>query len=499
MIQSNPLLRVLRTTLRGLVCLALIPILPIQSRAATLVEAAASNPDFSTLVTAVQAAGLIETLSGPGPFTVFAPNNAAFEKLPPGTVEALVADPVRLRSILLYHVVPGRVRSTDLVVGPVITAQGAAATITLEGGPRIDDADIIATNVEASNGVIHVLDSVILPPPTLVEIAAGNPDFSTLVTAVQAAGLVETLSGPGPFTVFAPNNAAFEKLPPGTVEALVADPVRLRSILLYHVVPGRVRSTDLVAGPVITAQGAAATITQEGDPRIDDADIIATNVEASNGVIHVLDSVILPPPTLVEIAAGNPDFSTLVTAVQAAGLAETLSGPGPFTVFAPNNAAFEKLPPGTVEALVADPDRLRHILLYHVRSGPRLRAADLTTGPVATLQGAPLQVVVGAAGVQVNQAVVLAANVEAGNGVLHVVDSVLLPGDGFPEVRLWALPTPDGATVVWPATAAAATLESAPSPGGPWSPVTAPVTATDGILKVSVDSDADELFFRLRE
>ncbi len=307
---------------------------------------------------------------------------------------------------------------------------------------------------------------------TLVEIAAGNPDFSTLVAAVQAAGLAETLAGPGPLTVFAPNNAAFAKLPPGTVDALLADPARLRQVLLYHVVRSRVRSTDLVAGAVATVQGAAVRVSLTGGVKVNDSNVIAADIEAANGVVHVIDSVLLPPPDLVQVAVSNPEFSTLVTALQAAGLVDALKGPGPFTVFAPNNAAFAKLPPGTIEALLADTNRLRHILLYHVHSGPRI-----------------------------NQARVLAANVEAGNGVIHVIDEVILPGGGFvPEgAELSVVVLGGEATVVWPAREGAApVLESAPSPAGPWTAVSAPIATADGIQKVKVPATAANQFFRLR-
>ncbi|HEX7863174.1 MAG TPA: fasciclin domain-containing protein, partial [Verrucomicrobiae bacterium] len=367
-----------------------------QTPSGTIVDIAAGNSDFSTLVAAVQAAGLVETLSGPGPFTVFAPNNAAFAKLPAGTVEALLQDTNRLRQILLYHVVPGRVRSTDLSAGKVVTTQGAAVTVNLTNGVKVNDSAVIAADIEASNGVIHVIDTVLLPPPNIVEIAAGNSDFSTLVAAVQAAGLVETLSERGPFTVFAPNNAAFAKLPAGTLEALLQDTNRLRKILLYHVVAGSARSTDLSGEKLITVQGAAANVTLTNGVKVNGSTVIAADIEASNGVIHVIDTVLLPPPNIVEIAAGNPDFSTLVAAVQAAGLVEALTADGPYTVFAPNNAAFAKLPAGTVEALLQDTNRLRHILLYHVNHGPRLRSTDLRSGAISTMHGGLAKVEVGA-------------------------------------------------------------------------------------------------------
>ncbi len=465
-----------------------------------IVEIAASNADFSTLVTAVQAASLVETLQGSGPFTVFAPNNAAFAKLPAETLNGLLQNPEKLRQILLYHVVPGRVRSTDLVAGKVVTAQGAAVTVNLTGGVTVNDSSVIATDIEASNGIIHVIDTVLLPPPNIVEIAASNPDFSTLVAAVQAAGLVDLLQKPRPFTVFAPNNAAFAKLPPGTVEALLADTNRLRTILLYHLVRGRVRSTDLEAGKVITVQGSAATVSLTGGVKVNESSVIAADIEASNGIIHVIDTVLLPPPNIVEIAASNPDFSTLVTAVQAAGLVETLQAAGPYTVFAPNNAAFAKLPPGALNALLADTNQLRHLLLYHLNHGPRLRAANLATGRIPTMQGAQANVTVSEAGVRINNSAVVAADIEAVNGIIHVIDTVLSPTDGFSGVELSLGVKAGAATVVWPLILGKQhVLESAVSVTGPWTATTNAVVIANGVNKTQLPSAGAQQYFRLRE
>jgi transforming growth factor-beta-induced protein len=464
------------------------------------VDIASASPDFSTLVTAVQAAGLVETLSGPGPFTVFAPNNAAFAKLPAGTLNGLLQDTNKLRQVLLYHVVSGRVRSTDLRAGKVATLQGAAATVDLSSGVKINDATVIAADVEASNGVIHVIDTVILPPGSIVDIAAGNPDFSTLVTAAQAAGLVNFFNSSRLSTVFAPNNAAFAKLPAGTLNALLQDTNKLRQVLLYHVVSGRVRSTDLRAGKVVTLQGAAAMVDLSSGVKINDATVIAADVEASNGVIHVIDRVILPPPDIVELAARNADFSTLVSAVQAAGLVDLLKADGPFTVFAPNNAAFAKLPAGTLDALLQDTNRLRHILLYHVNHGPRLRAADLKSGQLLTLHGAPARLEVTPAGVKVNQANVITADVEAGNGIIHILDEVILPADGFQGFSVSAIVKEGRATVVWPVIVGQQqTLESTDDlRGGVWRPVAGTPVTADGVSKLELDAGSGVQFFRVR-
>ncbi len=281
---------------------------PAEEMAKDIVDTAVDAGSFGTLVAAVQAAGLVETLKGEGPFTVFAPTEEAFAALPAGTLEALLADPAGdLTQILLYHVVPGKVMAADVSDGlEADTAQGGKVKFMVaDGKVMINDANIVATDVVASNGVIHVIDKVILPPAaeeaaagTIPEVAAAAGNFNTLLAAVTAAGLAETLSGEGPFTVFAPTDEAFAALPAGTVEALLADPAGdLTQILLYHVVPGKVMAADVSDGlEADTAQGGKVAFTvADGKVMINGANIVATDIEASNGVIHVIDAVILPP------------------------------------------------------------------------------------------------------------------------------------------------------------------------------------------------------------
>lgn len=294
----------------------------------TIVDIAVADGRFETLVAAVQAADLVETLQGDGPFTVFAPTDDAFAALPEGTVAALLEDIPSLTNILLYHVVAGDVRAADVVaLESAVTVQGESISITVEGDSvRINDAMVVIADIVASNGVIHVIDAVLLPPEpsaqaiqseqegqseqaqqaqqaqaeqpgTIVDIAVADGRFETLVAAVQAAGLVETLQGEGPFTVFAPTDEAFAALPAGTVEALLEDIPALTNVLFYHVVAGEVRAADVVAlDAAVTVQGELVTVTVEGDNvRVNDSLVIIADIEAANGVIHVIDAVLLPP------------------------------------------------------------------------------------------------------------------------------------------------------------------------------------------------------------
>jgi transforming growth factor-beta-induced protein len=271
---------------------------------------------------------------------------------------------------------------------------------------------------------------------TIVETALGVSDLSTLVAAVKQGQLVETLSGKGPFTVFAPLNSAFAKLPKEAIENLLKDENRadLQAILTYHVVPGKVMAADVVKlKEAKTAQGSKIAIRVEnGKVYVNDAQVVKTDIVCSNGVVHLIDSVIMPPaklPTIVETAIGNDDFSTLVALVKHAGLVETLSGEGPFTVFAPTNAAFAKLPKETVEALLSDAgkDQLGAILKYHVVAGS-VKAADvvkLTEAKTVLGQSAKIKVQNGK--VYVDGAQVVATDIECSNGIIHVIDAVILP------------------------------------------------------------------------
>ncbi len=271
--------------------------------ASDIVDTAVAAGSFKTLAAALQAAGLVDTLKGSGPFTVFAPTDAAFAKLPAGTVESLLKpeNKEKLTAILTYHVVSGAVKAKDVTSLKFATSlQGQRIDVVAkDGSVKIDGATVTKTDIECSNGVIHVIDSVIIPSTNDViatAVAAGN--FKTLAKALEAAGLVSTLQGKGPFTVFAPTDEAFAKLPKGTLEDLLKpeNKEKLKAVLTYHVVPGLVYSDQVVKlADARTVQGQKVKIvTQDGKVMIDNAGVVKTDIETSNGVIHVIDSVLLP-------------------------------------------------------------------------------------------------------------------------------------------------------------------------------------------------------------
>ncbi|MDH4447090.1 MAG: fasciclin domain-containing protein [Acidovorax sp.] len=276
-----------------------------------IVELAQANPDLSILVEAVVAAGLAPTLST-GSLTVFAPTNAAFAALLTElgvTKDALLANKTLLTAVLTYHVLGTTVPRASVPLGKAITPVGGGffKVEAAGAGLRITDgrnrtSNITATDIQASNGVVHLVDKVLLPADkNIVATASALPDFSILVEAVVAAGLVPTLQGTGPFTVFAPTNAAFAALLTElgvTKEALLANTALLTSVLTYHVVPGRVLKADVPVNTAITTvQGQTFTINASlaiTDSRGRQSSIVATDVFTSNGVIHVVDKVLLP-------------------------------------------------------------------------------------------------------------------------------------------------------------------------------------------------------------
>jgi uncharacterized surface protein with fasciclin (FAS1) repeats len=436
----------------------------------SIVDIAVEDGRFTTLVAAVEAAGLVETLSGEGQFTVFAPTDDAFAALPEGTVESLLEDPQgALRDILLYHVAEGAVPAETVVtLDSATTVQGEPVSIAVVDGEVVlnDSAKVIITDIMAANGIIHVIDTVILPPSmteaaaeeqmadakSIVDIAVEDGRFTTLVAAVEAAGLAETLSGEGQFTVFAPTDEAFAALPEGTVESLLEDPEgALKDILLFHVLSQAVPSSDVVnyeAAQTIQGENVSIAVVDGEVVLNDSAKVVIPDIMASNGIIHVIDAVILPPSmaeasaeeemageemmdakSIAEIAVEDGRFTTLVAALEAAGLVDTLAGEGEFTVFAPVDDAFAALPEGTVESLLEDPQgALTNVLLYHVVEGAVPAETVVTLDAAPTLQGSDVKITVNDDGVFLNDTVkVIITDIAASNGIIHVIDGVLLP------------------------------------------------------------------------
>jgi uncharacterized surface protein with fasciclin (FAS1) repeats len=263
----------------------------------------------------------------------------------------------------------------------------------------------------------------------IVQTAIAAGQFKTLASLLTKAGLVDTLATGGPFTVFAPTDAAFAKVPKATLAALAKHPAQLKAVLLYHVVPGTVTASDVVKlNSAKTLEGSSVLIkANKGGVFVNQAKVTTPDVMASNGVIHVINKVLIPPKNIVATAKAAGTFTTLTTLLKKSGLAGTLAKKGPFTVFAPTDAAFAKVPKATLAALAKNKAKLRAVLLYHVVKGQVTAAQAMKLRSAKTLQGKSLKIRVKGGKVFVGGAAVVNADVLASNGVVHVINKVLIP------------------------------------------------------------------------
>ncbi len=429
--------------------------------ATTIVDVAVADGNFTTLVTALEAADLVETLDDEdGTFTVFAPTDDAFAALGQETIDALLADTDTLTDILTYHVLSSEV-DADAAVGQagnlVETVNGASVALSLSGDNLlVNTATVTMTDIQTDNGIIHVIDAVLMPPEfvdasdsTIAEVAAGDDQFSTLVAALTEADLVSTLDDPdATFTVFAPTNDAFDMIDEGTLAALLEDTEALSSVLLQHVVADveadSVTAFSLNGTSLETVSGASIPIliNEETDSlTVGGANVVVSNIQASNGIIHVIDTVIVgdvelptPPMSIVDVAAGNENFSTLVELLQSTGLDTTLADTSTeFTVFAPSNAAFDAVDDATLDALAQDADALTEVLTYHVVQGATVlqdgavQIAQSSENKVETVNGSDVALSLSGSDLYVNSSLVSQTDIMADNGVIHVVDQVILP------------------------------------------------------------------------
>ncbi len=426
----------------------------------TIVDIAASSDDFETLTSALQATGLDATLSDHnGEFTVFAPTDDAFELLGEDTINALLQDPDTLSEILTYHVLDSEVGSAAAIGAAgttVMTVNGASIGLSLSGDSLlVNTATVTTTDIMADNGIIHVIDAVLMPPkeseqPTMniVETAVEAGSFTTLAAALQATNLIAALSDETQmYTVFAPTDAAFAMLGQQTIDTLLANPDVLKEILLQHVIGVEV---DAVTAYSLNGQQAETLSGNMIDIMIDSstdtlkfggATITMTDIKTTNGIIHVLDAVVVgdvqipaPAQSIMTVAEANGNFTSLVAALQTTGLNETLADmEREFTVFAPTDAAFEKLGQDTIAALFADADALSNILLYHViadatiQSDAAISVANSDTPEVTMANGQKVMLSIKNGMLYINDSQVTMANVSAENGVIHVLDTVLLP------------------------------------------------------------------------
>lgn len=425
-----------------------------------IVALAQANPNLSSLVTALtKYPDLINTLSGTSTtFTVFAPTNTAFANL----LEAIGQDDINdipedvLRNVLEYHVLAGaKVKSTQLTAGDIEMVNEEDVTVSLTGGVRLNGTvNVTTADVEATNGVVHVVDAVLVPPSilpivgTIVAPAYFNKDFSTLVASVVQAGLLETLlDDEANYTLFAPTNEAFaaagiNELPADTEEGNAT----LTSILLYHVLGSEILSTNLPESgdnsPVeVETLGGNFYLTNRGSGVFINGttEVIATDIEASNGVVHVIDRTLVPPSDNIAEVATAAGFTQLVAAVAKFEdlLAAVQNDDAQLTVFAPTDAAFNALyeaqDVANLDALVTKlgAANVKKVLLHHL-VGAKVFSSDLVGGNVGTNNEDDINInltnlTVTSSGGTTAELDAESLNILATNGVIHVIDAVLIP------------------------------------------------------------------------
>ena len=420
-----------------------------------IIETAIMNGIFKTLIDAIATTDLPSILGGPGPFTLFAPTDAAFAKLPAGVLADLLKpeNKNKLVSILTYHVCLGALSSGDInnmaLPVDIVTLAGGRARLGRKGSSiTINGAEVLATDVLTTNGVFHIIDTVLMPPLDLVQTAIADGNFTTLVAALRAVNYTSMLQGDAPFTLFAPTDDAFAKLPSRVLADLFKpeNKEELKILVNLHILSGRVASSGIMAMALPAYLSTIGTIQPIVDRdgatiKINTANVAASDVEAVNGIIHVLDTVLMPLTDIVQTAINNGSFNTLVTALTAAGLVDALQGTGPFTVFAPTDTAFAKLSNETLYKLLEAENKnlLNKILQYHVTS-------RLVTGSLINRLPVPADITMLASGtatlsayasvVMINHASVIAADVFNRNGMIHVIDNVILPPLDIVETAL---------------------------------------------------------------
>ncbi|CAE6935607.1 TGFBI [Symbiodinium natans] len=428
-----------------------------------IVQLVASEDYLTTMNEAILLAELESTLKASGPLTVFVPTNTAFENLGPGIATSLLLPPnkKKLEEVLLHHVVTGVQSTAAMPAGVTLQALGGGALLVTQNSPlKIDSVStVISPNVPASNGVLHVMDAVILPSgfvypdKTLQLLVQQSPELSLLAAAASTSSVSSLLSGSTAYTLFAPTNEAFEKLGIGVASSLLmpANQDKLTQVLRYHFLQGGLVRMDFSANTAVqTVEQSLLKISSVNPLIVDDtAGVRVEDIPATNGVMHIVNKVLLPPgfrfpdKDVVQLADSTASLSTFNTLVALAGLRSDFTAEGPYTVFAPTDAAFAALDKATLEALqqAENKNLLQRVLRYHVISG-RTDSTLLRYGrDIQTIEGGMIRVTPwtelgwqGVAYQRFQPPVTLNTDVQvstenalATNGIVHFVNKVLLP------------------------------------------------------------------------
>jgi uncharacterized surface protein with fasciclin (FAS1) repeats len=436
-----------------------------------------------------------------GPFTALVPSNAAFDALDPSELADLQKpeNQESLRELLFYHILPGYMPTNTLQVGPAPTLLfGYNVTVALNP-IKFDDANILFPNVNACNGVAHIIDNVMIPgtmpPPrcdpyvfndgtgtgslNILETARQNPDLTIIVTLIQLANLADIFDCPGQFTALFPTNAAFDELDPKYLESLLdlANIEELKNILLFHIIPGSQRTQGFSAGPIDTLLPGEQVDVRLGPLQFDEANVLTPDISASNGLIDIINKVLLPFPVpsspttaptsapssnvcanytfnrrirklqdggrncsvnIIDTALANPDLSIVTTLLQLAGLDVIFQCAGPFTALLPTDTSFDTVNTTFLDSLVdpANIDLLTNFLLYHILPGATM-STMFVAGPLDTLFiGNQVNVTLNP--LQFDNRTVGIPDIAACNGYILILNGVLNPFEGrkyiYPEV-----------------------------------------------------------------
>ncbi len=419
---------------------------PAPPQSNSIVDVAQSDSELSTLVDAIDAAGLTDFLSGNDPYTVFAPTNAAFQKLDPTTLNTIISTPTLLTALLQYHVTNGKVLSSNLSNGPVPTLlSGQNIEVSVDNGVVLNGSSSVTTaDISADNGVIHKIDEVLIPDDfvaqTIVQIAAGNSDFSTLVTILSLPELSDILTAANDptsdLTVFAPTNDAFAALLSALGKTELSElPVELvREIVQYHILGGAVTSSELSNGDVETLLPGESVIVDITDGvKINESEVIIADVSAINGVIHAVDAVLLPSfvssavGTISEVILFDNDFTVLAAALRKAELLETVSTTENLTLFAPDNTGFVAAGITSLDGL--EKEDLTPVLLYHVL-GAKVLSSQLPADGIASTLSDEENIYLGYLKDKVlinGLTTITEVDIEKSNGVIHRINRTLVP------------------------------------------------------------------------
>jgi transforming growth factor-beta-induced protein len=425
-----------------------------------LVETIEANGNFTRLVGALNSTGLSADLNGSGPFTVFAPTDAAFDALNQsgnGT-----ANGMNLTGVLSFHVVSGELTPSKLTNSTTLTTLEGSKLVVFNNatGTYVNGAKIDLTRINATNGVAYSIDKVLIPQ-TVPQILDNETEMSQLNDAISAANLTKTLNGTGPFTVFAPNDAAFSSLNE-SMKAMLAsnnttDQAKVMKLLQYHVVPTLVViGNETQDQTLVTASKEKVVVKVDGDNVTVNGVKVTQTVVGTNGVVYVVDKVLIQPMSILDTAKAN-GLTRWAAAVEQANLTKALNATGPFTVFAPNDAAFEAM-----GEMSLDQENLTKVLLYHVVPG-ELFTWEMKNGSLTTLNGQKVNItVIGGDGnvtgnatsnatgnvtvtktvYMVNNATIVIADILCSNGVIQVIDQVLIPPNMNSNTSTTPEPTP---------------------------------------------------------